>query len=52
VCGISVDIDDETSVLECFQKFADKEMWQLFAEQRNMYANQIFAACPNLKLRS
>jgi len=27
-------------------------MWQLFAEQTNIYKNQFFAANPNLKPRS
>jgi len=27
-------------------------MWQLFAEQTNIYANQFLAANPNLKPRS
>jgi hypothetical protein len=37
VSGVNVDFDDETSVLECFQKFIDEDMWQLFAEQTNIY---------------
>jgi hypothetical protein len=40
VSGVNVDFDDETSVLECFQKFIDEDMWQFFAEQTNIYANQ------------
>lgn len=32
--GVNVDFDDETSVLECFQKFIDEDMFQLFAEQK------------------
>jgi len=52
VRGVNVDFDDETSVLECFQKFHDKDMWQLSAEQTNIYANQFSAANPNLKPRS
>jgi hypothetical protein len=36
VSGVNVDLDDETSVLECFHKFIDEDMWQLFAEQTNM----------------
>jgi len=47
-----VDFEDETSVLVCFQKFINKDMWQLFAEQTNIYANQFLAANPNLKPRS
>jgi hypothetical protein len=27
--------DDETSVLECFEKFSDEDTWHLFAEQTN-----------------
>ena len=38
--GVNVDFDDETSVLECFQKFIDEDMWQLFAEQTNIYICQ------------
>jgi hypothetical protein len=49
VSGVNVDFDDKTSVLECFQKFIDEDMWQLFAEQTNIYANQFLAANPNLK---
>ena len=41
---VNVDCDDETSVLECFQKFNDKDMWQLFAEQTNIYTNQCFCS--------
>jgi len=52
VSGVSVDFDDEINVLECFQKFIDEDMWQLFAEQTNIYANQFLAANPNLKPRS
>jgi len=52
VSGVNVDFEDETSVLECFQKFIDEDMWQLFAEQTNIYANQFLAANPNLKPRS
>jgi len=37
--GVNVDFDDETSILECFQKFIDEDMWQLFAEQTNIYSN-------------
>jgi hypothetical protein len=33
VSGVNVGFDDETSVLECFQKFIDEDMWQLFAVQ-------------------
>ncbi len=50
--GVNVDFDDETNVLECFQKFIGDEMWQLLAEQTNMYAHQFLAANPNLKPRS
>ena len=52
VSGVNVDFDDEISVLECFQKFIDEDMWQLFAEQTNIWANQFLAANPNLKPRS
>jgi hypothetical protein len=52
VSGVNVDFDDETSVLECFQKFIDEDIWQLFTEQTNIYANQFLAANPNLKPRS
>jgi len=52
VSGVNVDFDDEIKVLECFQKFIDEDMWQLFAEQTNIYANQFLAANPNLKPRS
>jgi hypothetical protein len=44
-----VDFDDETSGLECFQKFIDGDVWQLFAEQTNVYANQFLPSTPNLK---
>ena len=46
---VNVDFNDEINVLECFQKFIDEDMWQLFAEQTNIYANQFLAANPNLK---
>ena len=36
VSGVNMDFDDESSVLECFQKFTDEDMWQLFAEQTNI----------------
>ena len=52
VSGVNVDFDDEIHVLECFQKFIDEDMWQLFAEQTNIYANQFLAAIPNLKPQS
>jgi hypothetical protein len=35
--GVNLDFDDETSVLECFQKFIDEDMWQLFAKQTNTW---------------
>jgi hypothetical protein len=35
--------------LECFQKFIDEDMWQLLAQQTNIYANQFLAANPILK---
>jgi hypothetical protein len=38
--------------LECFQKFIDEDMWQLFAEQTNIYATQFLAATHCLKPRS
>ena len=31
-----MDFDDEINVLECFQKFIDEDIWQLFAEQTNI----------------
>jgi len=49
VSGVNVDFDDEINVLECFQKFVNEDMWQLFAEQTNIYANQFLATNPNLK---
>jgi hypothetical protein len=52
VSVVKLDFDDETSVLECFQKCIDEVMWQLFAEQTNIYTNQFLAANPNLKPRS
>jgi len=39
VSGVNVDFDDEINVLECFRKFIDEDMWQLFAEQTNIFAN-------------
>jgi hypothetical protein len=48
--GVNVDVEDETSVLECFQQFTDKDMWQLLPKQTNIYANQSLAANPHLKL--
>ena len=47
-----MDFDDEINVLECCQKCTDEDMWQLFAEQTNIYGNQFLAADPNLKPRS
>jgi hypothetical protein len=32
VNGVNVDFHNETSVLGCFQKFTDENMWQVFAE--------------------
>jgi len=52
VSGVNVDFDNVTSVLECFRKFIDEDMWQLFAEQTNIYSNQFLAANPNFKPRS
>jgi hypothetical protein len=49
VSGMNVDFHDKTSVLECFQKFIDEDMWQLFAEQRNIYCNQFLGTHRNLK---
>jgi hypothetical protein len=49
ISGVNVDVDDDTSVLECFQKFIDEDTWQLFAKQTNIYTNQLSAAIPNLK---
>ena len=47
-----MDFDNEINVLECFQGFIDEDMWQLFAEQTNIYAKQFLEANPNLKPRS
>ena len=52
VSGVNVDFDNETSVLERFQKFIDEDMLQMFTEQTNKYSNQFLAANPNLKLQS
>ena len=52
VSGVNVDFDDKINVLEYFQKFIDEDMWQLFNEQANTYANQFLAAYPNFKPRS
>jgi len=52
VSGVNVDFDDEINVLERLQKFPDEDIWQLFAEQTNIYANQFLGANPNLKPRS
>ena len=52
VSGVNMDFDEEINVLEYFQKFIDEDMWQLFAQQTNIYANQFLAANPNLKPRS
>jgi hypothetical protein len=49
---VNVDFDGEISVLECFNKFIDENMWQLFAEQTTIYANQFLTANPILKPRS
>jgi hypothetical protein len=51
VSGVNVDFDDEINIVECFQKFIDEDMCQLFAEQTNIYANQFLVANPNLKSR-
>ena len=51
ISGVNADSDDGTSILECFQKFFDEDVWQ-FAEHTNTYANQFLAANPNLKPRS
>ena len=37
VSGVNLDFDDGINVLEWFQKFIDEDMWQLFAEQTNIY---------------
>ena len=37
--GVNVEFDDEISILECFQKFIDEDMRQLFAEQIYTPAN-------------
>jgi len=37
VSGVNVGFDDEINALECFQKFSDEDLWQLFAEQTNIY---------------
>ena len=47
--GVNADFDVETSALECFQKFTDKDMLQLFAEQTKIYAYKFLAANPNWK---
>jgi hypothetical protein len=52
VSGVNVDFNNETSVLECFQKSIDEDMWQLFAEQTNIYANQFLAASTKFKPQS
>jgi hypothetical protein len=52
VSAVNVDFDDEINVLDCFQKFIDEDMWHLFAEQTNIYANQFLAGNPNLKPQS
>jgi len=39
VNGVNVDLHNETSVLGRFQKFTDEDMWQLFAEQTNIYTS-------------
>jgi hypothetical protein len=49
VNGMNVNLDDEISVLESFEKFIDEDMCQLLAEQTNIYANQFLAANPILK---
>jgi hypothetical protein len=52
VSGVNVDCDDKISFLEYFRKFIDEDIWQLFAEKRNVYANQFLASNRNLKPRS
>jgi len=52
VSGVNVDFDNEINVLGCFHKFNDEDMWQLLAEQTNIYANQFLAGNHNLKPRS
>ena len=47
--GVSIDFDNQSCVLECFQKFIDEDVSQLFAGQTNMYANQFLAANASLK---
>ena len=47
-----MDCDDKISFLEYFRKFIDEDIWQLFAEKRNVYANQFLASNRNLKPRS
>jgi hypothetical protein len=49
VSGVNVNFDDEINIVECFQKFIDEDMCQLFAQQTNIYANQFLAANPSLK---
>jgi len=44
VSGVNVDFADEIDVVECFQKFIDADIWQLFAEQTNIFANQFFGS--------
>jgi hypothetical protein len=46
---VNVGYDDDTSVLECFYKFIDEDMLQLFAEQTKIYTYQFLAANPNWK---
>jgi len=39
--GVNVDLHNVTGVLGHFQKFTDEDMWQLFAEQTNIYINHL-----------
>jgi hypothetical protein len=40
VSGVNVDFDDETSVLECFQKCTDEDMWQFFLMCKTLVREQ------------
>jgi len=43
VSGVNVDFDDKINVVECFQKFTNEDMRQLFVEQTYM-CQQIFGS--------
>jgi hypothetical protein len=42
VNGVNVDFDDKIYVLECLQKFINEYIWQLFAEETNIYATNFW----------